>query len=246
MGAEGHFAGTGASAFTPKQYAFQTLSAMDLLGLGRRQKVNVIGHSMGGAAAYEMGRALASRAAARLPGEPPPMSFVLIAPALAPDSVSFLHHPFYGSLIRVNNRVGSQAPPALMELVRKTGVPAAIVDSLLPGAPEPLRRIHAGFNDFSQLRATAQGLLSQPHPDPVEVRDFLDRFPTLIVAAGDDRLVDPRVVQRIFGPENVLLLEGRNHYPHLPQDGVLGEDGQRLLEAARDVLNRTRVLGDQG
>ncbi len=243
MGAEGHFAGTGASPLTPKQYAFQMLSAMDLLGLGGKQKVNVIGHSMGGAAAYEMGRALADRVAAGLPGEPPPMSFVLLAPALAPDSVSFLHHPFYGSLIRLENRVGSQAPATLMDLVGKTGVPAAVVDSLLPGAPRSIREIHAGFNDFAQLRATAQGLLSQPNPDPLEVQAFLERFPTLVVAAGDDRLVDPRVVQRVFGQENVLLLEGRNHYPHLPQNGVLGEGGQRLLEAARAVLNRTREKG---
>src|SRR5262249_59106182 len=56
MGSEGNFMGNGDSMFTAKQYAFDTMAVLDRLGLYGKE-LNLVGHSMGGAAVLQMGLA---------------------------------------------------------------------------------------------------------------------------------------------------------------------------------------------
>jgi hypothetical protein len=84
-------------------------------------------------------------------------------------------------------------------------------------------------------------LIGQPYPDPAQVQAFLARNQVLVVAAGQDRIVDPQVIERVFGA-GVLSVDG-NHYPHLPNASDPGAAGSPalILDAARPVLNAPMI-----
>lgn len=261
MGNEGHGLGDGQYPFYPRQYAFQTMETLDLLGLYGKD-LNIIGHSMGGAAALDMGITIDEIGGAN----PPHVRYVLLAPAVGPDSVPFLTQGGTAALIQFQNLEGSF--PATDEMRRYMSLMSSmqggygastalmpkdlaltgnvlfgggVVDSLLPGAPDYIRTIHAQFANeygFNTLKATADGLTAQPYPDPAAVQNFLANNPVLVVAANQDKLVSPDVVRRVFGP-SVLSVNG-NHYAHLPNsvDPSAASSPAAILEAARRVLNQ--------
>jgi len=261
MGNEGHGLGSGQYPFYPRQYAFQTMETLDLLGLYGKD-LNVVGHSMGGAAAMHMGITIDEMGGAN----PPHMRYVLLAPAVGPNSVPFLTEGWTGVLIPVQNLEGSYPatdemrrylslmnsgqsgfgpppPPVMPQDLAYTGNALAggtVVDYLLPGAPDYIREVHSEFANqfgFNTLAATANGLTSQPIPDPAAVQSFLGNNPVLVVAANQDRLVSADEIRRIFGP-NVLSVNG-NHYAHLPNllDPSAAGSPAAILEAAREILN---------
>jgi pimeloyl-ACP methyl ester carboxylesterase len=256
MGNEGDGLGSGQYPFYPRQYAFQTMETLDLLGLYGKD-INVIGHSMGGAAAMYMGIAVDEMGGPN----PPHMRYILLAPAVGPDSVPFLTEGWTGPLINWQNTEGSF--PVTQEMrpyVGLTNYPAgspplmpqdfayvgnslaggAVVDYLLPGAPEYIHDVHSQFANqygFNTLAATANGLTTQPFPDPTAVQSFLNNNHVLVVAANQDRLVSADEVRRIFGTD-VLSVNG-NQYAHLPNSSDPSAAGSpaAIFEAAREILN---------
>jgi pimeloyl-ACP methyl ester carboxylesterase len=246
MGSEGDALGTGSSPFTPRQYASHTLEALDRLGLFGKE-INVVGHSMGGAAAMEMGLAVDELAAGGL--EHPDMRYVLLAPAAGPDSVPFLTQGWESALISVQNFLGTgpTEPTSVDGYPVITGpglayigndlVGGLVVGHLIPGAPDYIQGVHSDFANvggFPQLAATAYGLTNQGYPDPAAVERFMANNPVLVVAASEDKLVAPEVVEDVFGPD-VLTVAG-NHYAHLPVDGDATSQAE-IFRRAAEILN---------
>jgi pimeloyl-ACP methyl ester carboxylesterase len=238
MGSEGNALGSGLNPFTSRQYAFQTMETLDALGLYGKD-LNVIGHSMGGAAGMEMGLAID----ALHPVDPPDVRYVLIAPAVGPDSVPFLTEGLTSGLIDLQNDFGSTWPLDPRRWLAHLGNVAlggTVVNALLPGAPDYIQGVHSGYAGnygFEQLAATSKGLLVQGYPDPSRVASFLAQNRVLVVAAAQDRLVDPQVVERVFG-DDVITVPG-NHYPHLGNsvDPAAAGSPAVILEAAKQLLN---------
>jgi pimeloyl-ACP methyl ester carboxylesterase len=225
MGSEGHFLGSGDSMLTPRQYAFHTMEALDRLGLYGKD-LDVVGHSMGGAAALQMGLAterLVAEGASR-----PDVRYALLEPAPAGDSVPFLTStPFISAAISLQNWAGTTRILGLdLEGLAYGGnslLGGHIVDTLLPLAPDTIKDVHKRFAEgagFEQLRATARGLTGQPETDPLEIRDFLTRNPVLVVAGDGDTIVATPVVEGLFGSANVLVAHG-DHYAHVEDLTVL-------------------------
>ena len=225
MGSEGHFLGSGDSMLTPRQYAFHTMEALDRLGLYGKD-LDVVGHSMGGAAALQMG--LATERLVAGGAEKPDVRYVLLEPAPAGDSVPFLTStPLISAAISLQNWAGVTDIFGIglegLAYAGNSALGGPIVDRLLPLAPDAIKDVHKGFAEgagFEQLRATASGLTGQPEADPSEIRAFLARNPVLVVAGDSDTIVATPVVQGIFGSGNVLVLHG-DHYAHVEDPAVL-------------------------
>jgi pimeloyl-ACP methyl ester carboxylesterase len=230
MGSEGHFLGNGDSPLTPRQYGFHTLEALDRMGLFGKE-LNVVGHSMGGAAALQMGLAIESLTADGRPR--PDVRYVLAEPAPAGDSVPFLTDYRLGGsyVLGASNWIGIQNWAGTtgfgpLEWVAEQGnhlLGGGIVNDLMPDAPEAVRNVHAHFADgagFEQLEATALGLTSQQEPDPEAVAAFLARNPVLVLAGDADRIVGSPVVEGIFGGASVVPIVG-GHYAHLTDPAAL-------------------------
>jgi pimeloyl-ACP methyl ester carboxylesterase len=234
------------------------MEQLDQLGLYGKQ-LTVVGHSMGGAAGLQMGLTIDEM---RPAAERPEMRYVLLAPAAGPDSVPFLMHGIDSALISLQNSLGTALPPDV-ERQMTEGVPPsawaylgnllvgpAVVNGLIPGAPQYVRDVHSSFANeygFQALASQASGLLHQGYPDPEAVRDFMRDHPVVVVAATEDKLVDPTVVRDVFGP-GVLTVEG-NHYAHLgnldhpewgPLSGPVPEGSPRDLiwDRVRAMLER--------
>ena len=243
MGSEGNALGTGLNPYTPRQYGFQTMEALDALGLYGKD-LNVIGHSMGGAAAMHIGMTVDARGGPN----PPHMRYVLLAPAVGPDSVPFLTEGFSGWLINTQNDLGSTWGSDPRRWGANAGgflASGAVVGTLIPGAPDYVQDVHSGFSGrygFEQLASTSKGLMSQGYPDPAAVQAFMARNQVLVVAAGQDHLVDPHVVERVFG-DDVVTLPG-NHYAHLGNslDPAAAGSPAQILEAARRTLNAPFIV----
>jgi pimeloyl-ACP methyl ester carboxylesterase len=201
------------------------MEALDRLGLYGKD-LDIIGHSMGGAAALQMGLATERLVAAG--AEQPDVRYVLLEPAPAGDSVPFLSStPLISSAISLQNWAGTTAPLGLnlegLAYMGNAALAGPIIDTLLPLAPDGIKNVHKGFAEgagFEQLKATAGGLTGQPEPHPVEVLSFLARNPVLVVAGDKDSIVATPVVQGIFGSKNVLVLHG-DHYAHVEDPAVL-------------------------
>ena len=264
MGSEGTTLGFGGAPITPRQYAFQTMEQLDQLGLYGKE-LTVVGHSMGGAAGLQMGLTID---AMRPPAERPEMRYVLLAPAVGPDSVPFLMHGIDSMLISLQNSLGTVMPPELeRQMVSQSGYPEGrtpvppsfwaylgnllvgpnVVNGLIPGAPQHIRDVHSSFANeygFQALASQASGLLHQSYADPDAVSAFLRDHPVVVVAATEDKLVDPAVVEGVFGP-SVLTVEG-NHYAHLgnldhPEWGPV--DGPAPERSPRDLVwDRVRAM----
>jgi pimeloyl-ACP methyl ester carboxylesterase len=225
MGSEGHFLGSGESMLTPRQYAFHTMEALDRLGLYGKE-LNVVGHSMGGAAALQMGLATERLVAAG--ADRPDVRYVLLEPAPSGDSVPFLTStPGISSAISLQNWAGTTSILGIdldaLAYAGNSALVGTIIDQLLPVASERIQSVHEGFAagaGFEQLRATASGLTGQPETDPNEIQAFLSRNAVLVVAGDLDVIVATPVVQGIFAPENVLVAHG-DHYAHLEDPAVL-------------------------
>jgi pimeloyl-ACP methyl ester carboxylesterase len=234
MGSEGHFLGSGDAMLTPRQYAFHTMEALDRLGLYGKD-LDVIGHSMGGAAALQMG--LATERLVADGAQRPDVRYVLLEPAPAGDSVPFLTStPLISSAISLQNWAGTTSIRGIdLEALAYGGnsvLGGNIVDTLLPLAPSSIKDVHKHFAEgagFEQLRATASGLTGQPETNPLEIEAFLARNPVLVVAGDSDTIVATPVVQGIFGSGNVLVVHG-DHYAHVEDPAV--------LEAARALFAR--------
>jgi pimeloyl-ACP methyl ester carboxylesterase len=219
---------------SPRQYAFHTMEALDRLGLYGKE-LDVIGHSMGGAAALQMGLATERLVAAG--AERPEVRYVLLEPAPAGDSVPFLTStPLISAAISLQNWAGATSLLGIdlegLAYAGNSALGGPIVDHLLPQAPDSIRDVHKRFAEgagFEQLRATASGLTGQPEPDPSEIRAFLARNPVLVVAADGDAIVATPVVQGLFGSANVLVVQG-DHYAHVEDPAV--------LDAAQSLFSR--------
>jgi hypothetical protein len=217
MGSEGGFLGSGASPLTAKQYAFDTMEALDRLGLYGKH-LDLYGHSMGGAALLQMG--LATDRMVQAGATRPDVSYVLLQPAPSGDSVPFLTERWSRGLIAVQNDLGSAG--WLGNVLSSFGnwvAAGPIVNDLIPGAPDYIKDVHASFAGeagFPQLKATAAGLVLQAEPDPAEVQAFLNDNHVLVVAGTQDRIVSTAAVQGIFDGR-VFEVPG-NHYAHLPTD----------------------------
>jgi hypothetical protein len=214
MGSEGGFLGSGASPLTPRQYAFHTMSALDALGLYGKD-LTILGHSMGGAAAMEMGLATERMVAQGL-SERPEVSYVLLEPAPSGDSVPFLTSYGLGgswilgesNWIKIQNATGIGVDFLERDIVR----------DLMPGAPDYIQRVHTSFTDeagFAQLGATAGGLVHQSEPDPQQLDALFTHNRVLVIGGTQDRIVSTEVLKQIFGEGRVFEVPG-NHYAHLP------------------------------
>jgi pimeloyl-ACP methyl ester carboxylesterase len=226
MGSEGDFLGSGDSPLAPKQYAFDTMEALDRLGLYGKD-LTVYGHSLGGAAALQMG--LATDRMMAKGGPRPDVDYVLLEPAPSGDSVPFLTRGLTSALISVQNEMGSWPNPDFTTMTEPviTGpalatlgnllVGGAVVADLMPGAPDYIQGVHSSFAataGFPQLKATAAGLVTQAEPDPAEVAAFMRNNHVLVVAGAQDKIVSTDAVLGLFDG-HVLVVPG-NHYAHLP------------------------------
>jgi pimeloyl-ACP methyl ester carboxylesterase len=241
MGSEGGFLGSGDSPLTAKQYAFQTMEALDALGLYGKDLV-LYGHSMGGAAVLQMGLATDRMVAAG--ADRPAVDYVLLEPAPSGDSVPFLTggFPSVSTLINAQTDVGAAGwlGNIASQITNWLGS-GVVVNHLIPGAPGYIQDVHEGFarsGGFDQLKATAQGLVLQAEPDPAEVRAFLAGNHVLVVAGAQDRIVSTAAVQGIFDG-HVYEVPG-NHYAHLPssipEQDHFGDVEERVREFLQEPV----------
>jgi hypothetical protein len=157
MGSEGHFLGSGEAMMTPRQYAFHTMEALDRLGLYGKD-LDVVGHSMGGHGALQMGLATERLVAAG--AERPDVRYVLLEPAPAGDSVPFLTStPLISAAISLQNWAGVTDIFGIglegLAYAGNSALGGPIVDRLLPLAPERSKVTRASGGRVQQLRATA-------------------------------------------------------------------------------------------
>jgi pimeloyl-ACP methyl ester carboxylesterase len=215
FGGNGMARSDASSPYTPKQYAFQMLESLDALGLLGGKPLQVVGHSMGGAATAEMAVALDK---AQYPGE---ANFVLMAPACSPD-----HMPIFQShrdLVDVVNAVfigGMYVPLGAWNvtapLIQWTDEKFPLLSKLvvdyglgLRDAPEHIRNHNASYyrtpdaqnNRVRRDRSmeAMMGMAAQKGVDPRELRRAGKRFGIFAVNFGQDRLVDPTSVARLRG-----------------------------------------------
>jgi hypothetical protein len=245
MGSEGHYVGSGASQqtfltntgpvtspYSPKQYGFSALEVMNTLGLFGRE-INVIGHSMGGAAALHLGLAVdALEADPAVAGEAR-MRYVLLAPAPSGDSVPFLRSGPSATLINLQNWAGTGVLEGVAALGNRL-LGGAVIDHLLDQAPQWIKDIHTGFAaeaGFNQLRVTAHGLIRQPEPAPHAVAAWLDANAVYVVAGDDDAIVSTAAVQGVFGARRVRILAG-DHYAHVESWAALEPEVRTFLAGA--------------
>lgn len=208
--------------YTPKQYGFQMLEALDALGLLGSKDLKVVGHSMGGAATGEMALALDKA------GYQGSANFVMLAPACFPD-----HMPIFGNhktAVDVMNAVllgGIYVPLGAWDLtapvVRWTdenlpGITRMVVDHGLglKDSPKEVREHNASYHRTSDPQRNQvkrdrsleamMGLATQKGIAPEELGQAAEKFGIYVASFGQDRLVSPQALHRLKAP-NVGFLE---------------------------------------
>lgn len=245
FGGDGQARSDGSSPYTPKQYGFQVLEALDALGLLGGKELKVVGHSMGGGASAEMAVALDK---AGYTGE---ANFVLMAPACSAD-----HMPVFQAhrdLMDVVNAVligGIYVPLGAWDLtapaVQWTDEKFPLISKLvvdyglgLKDSPEHIRDHNAGYyrsGDAHSNRVRRQrsleammGMATQKGIDAKELRQAGKRFGIFVANFATDRLVDPQSVSRLKGKGiGYLEVGGASH-----NAGFSPDQAQRLAEASQ-------------
>jgi pimeloyl-ACP methyl ester carboxylesterase len=240
---------TDASApYTPKQYGFQVLEALDALGLLGAKDLKVVGHSMGGAATGEMAVALDKA------GYSGKADFVMLAPACSPD-----HMPLFGThktAMDVVNAVllgGIYVPMGAWQvtapLVRWTDENFPVLSKMmvdhglgLKDSPPDVREHNAGYhrtadpakNKIRRERSleAMMGMATQKGIDPKELRQAARKFGVYVASFGHDRLVSPEALHRLKG-KGVGFIE----LPSASHNGCFApEIAQRLSQASSDFF----------
>lgn len=248
MGSEGDFIGSPDVPYTPKQYAFSAMETLDLLGLYRAD-LNVFGHSMGGAAAMQMGLAFDRMPAGVRGGTD--VDYVLLQPAASGDSVPFLTDtPVVSSAIAFQNGLGDWGwlGEDIANMVSgDVNISGAVVERLIPTAPAYIKSIHANFSHlagFNQLSATALGLVSQPETPSADIAAWMAANDVMVVAGAEDRIVGSPQVMGFYGDlgtpaDGVHFAAGHGrvyaggHYAHVENPAIL-RDVRAFLQP--DVL----------
>lgn len=216
FGAAGTARSDASAPFTPKQYGFQVLEALDALGLLGGKPVKVVGHSMGGAATGEMAVALDRM------GYRGKADFVLMAPACSADHLPiFAGHKSATDLLNTIVIGGIYLPLGAWSLtaplVKWTDESFPLMAKMmvdhglgLKDCPPEVREHNASFyrtgavSKRGRRRARAMeammGMASQEGLDPKALQRAARSFGVYVANFGADRLVSPEAVRRLKKP----------------------------------------------
>jgi pimeloyl-ACP methyl ester carboxylesterase len=251
FGSDGQALSDASAPYTPKQYAFQVLETLDVLGLLGNKPLTVVGHSMGGAATGEMAVALDKA------GYRGKANFVLLAPACSSD-----HMPIFQahrSLVDVANALligGIYVPLGAWEMtapvVQWADESFPIMSKMmvdhgwgLKDCPKHIREHNAGYYrspsaEVNQSRRDRSmeamlGLALQEGLKPQELSQAAQRFGVFVANFGLDRLVDPAAVRRLQGPGIGYLEVG----PGSHNAAFSARQASRLAQAAQSHFEKS-------
>ena len=213
-GTDGSAVGDGSAPYTPKQYGFQILEGLDALGLLQKPQLDLVGHSMGGAAVGQMAVAMQET------GLKNEARFFMLAPAATPDSTPFFdpcRDPINGTVIgKIYVPAGSSEllGPVVQWIDEKAPfLSRMVVDSpLFLDLGDSDAEIREGFSGYyraldkegnaarrDRAHENMRGMLLQDGltADQLEQVGSQPNFEVHLVSFGEDRLVDPDEVARL-------------------------------------------------
>ncbi|MBS2036830.1 alpha/beta hydrolase [bacterium] len=215
FGSGGQARSDGSAPYTPKQYAFQMLEALDALGLLGTKQLHVVGHSMGGAATGEMAVALNKA------GFSGPARFLMMAPACSSDHLPVFQG--HRDLVDVVNAVMIGGIYVPMGALQWTAPLVDWTDRKFPelsrwmvdyglglkDSPEHIRHLNADYYradtpEVGRARRSRSfeammGMATQSGLNPKDLRQAAQNFGIFTVHFGADRLVSPEASGRLKG-----------------------------------------------